>query len=132
MKLLGTYMACCGFEGFSLGPLGRVHENYCTGDNVRKCTHALFCSRALYWEGIVLLIVLVTIFGYVSLFVSSCCFFLCFSGQVQLRVGDVSVFRVSNMLNWCTVLITIIVSGNAVRSQAHSSCEMQLMLSHTR
>ena len=43
MKLLGTYMACWEFEGYILGPLGRVHENYCTGDNVRKCTHAMFC-----------------------------------------------------------------------------------------
>ena len=50
-----------------MGPLGGVHENCCTGDNVRKCIHALFCSRAVYWEGMVLLIVLVTICGFVSL-----------------------------------------------------------------
>ena len=49
---------------------------------------------------------------------SSCCFF----GQVRRRVGDLSLFRVWSVLNWCTVLVIILVCGNAVRSQAHSSC----------
>ena len=44
--------------------------------------------------------------------VSSCCF----PGQMRRRIGDLSLFRVWSVLNWCTVC------GNAVRSQAHSSC----------
>ena len=50
--------------------------------------------------------------------VSSCRF----TGQVRRRVGDLSLFRVWSVLNWCTVLVKILVCGNAVRSQAHSSC----------
>ena len=45
-----------------------------------------------------------------------------FPGQVRRRVGDLSLFRVWSVLNWCTVLVTILVCANAVRSQAHSSC----------
>ena len=81
---------------FTSGVLGRDCIIYCIGHNI--------------W-----LRFLVLLFPPV---VSSCRF----PGQVRRRVGDLSLFRVWSVLNWCTVLVTILVCVNAVRSQAHSSC----------